>query len=72
MLENLEPITRQYHCAVRLVMEDLDTKDRAILVGAIDDLSKWTPYSLSRALQNKGVKLGEKTIAKHRAKGCSC
>jgi hypothetical protein len=71
MLENLEPVSKVLPCKIRTVAETLDAKDRAILDAALKD-SKWTPYSLASALQQRGLAVNDKSIRKHQLEQCSC
>lgn len=71
MLENLEPATKLLPCKVRTVAETLEPKDRKILEDALAD-EKWTPYSLSAALGQRGLILSDKSIRKHQMTQCSC
>jgi hypothetical protein len=71
MLENLEPTPKLLPCKVRTIAESLDAKDRAILEKALTD-SKWTPYSLSSRLSERGLVLSDKSIRKHQLQHCSC
>jgi hypothetical protein len=71
MLENLEPITPLRSCKVRTIMESLETKDRETLEKALVD-PRWTPYSLSTALEKRGLALADKLIRKHLNAECTC
>lgn len=71
MLENLEPTQKLLPCKVRTIAESLDAKDRGILENALTD-SRWSPYSLSSRLSERGLILSDKSIRKHQLQQCSC
>lgn len=71
MLENLEPPVKLLPCKVRTVLEGLDTKDRAILQDAMTS-DKWTPWTLSASLADRGLILNDKAIRRHQIQQCSC
>lgn len=71
MLEDLEPPIKQWSCLVRSIKETLDESDAAILEHAVMN-PEWKYQSLETALYRKGIKLGHKTIQRHRLKECSC
>jgi hypothetical protein len=71
MLENLEPPVKLLSCKVRTISETLTEKDRKILLEALKD-DKWTSYTLSVALSQRGISLGDKSIRKHQQSQCSC
>lgn len=52
-------------------MESLETKDRETLEKALVD-PRWTPYSLSTALEKRGLALADKLIRKHLNAECTC
>jgi hypothetical protein len=72
MLENLQPIKRQYNCSVSDVLKTLEESDKKILERAIADAKTWTGYGLHAALKARGIKLYDKAIIKHRLGDCSC
>lgn len=49
----------------------LDDSDRAALVAFLAD-SKVSHAAISRALQRKGYKVGQGTVARHRKGECQC
>jgi repressor of nif and glnA expression len=53
-------------------MEGLDENDVKILNTALADHDAWPNKTLSRALAERGVKIGDGAIRKHRARECSC
>lgn len=71
MLENLEPVVNVLPCKVRTTLKQLEAKDAEILNKALSD-DRWTAYSLSRALSERGLALSDKVISKHQSNGCSC
>jgi hypothetical protein len=72
MLEGLTPSAREYSCAVRVWREKLDESDRNIFDKAVADVDAWPHKTLARALNGRGVVVGEKPIRKHRLGLCSC
>ncbi len=72
MLENLEPPKPIINCKVAFVVESLDKKDAEILLGAIADKDKWSALALSTALMQRGLKLSDSTIQRHRNEQCQC
>jgi len=73
MLEGLEPKKNKvYSCKVDLLKASLSEADYKILMEAIDDKDKWQNRTLSRALLERGLKLADTTIGKHRNKECAC
>ena len=71
MLEGMEPQAKKLSCKVRTILESLDTKDRAILVSALENES-WKAPTLARELTARGIAISEKPILAHRRKVCSC
>jgi PP-loop superfamily ATP-utilizing enzyme len=73
MLENLEPIkNRVYYCKVDILKDELSEEDYKILTEAVNNKEKWQARTLSRALLERGLKLADTTIGKHRNKECAC
>ena len=72
MLEGLTPPVKLLPCAVRTLLEGLDQDDVKILNTALADHDAWPNKTLSRALAERGVKIGDGAIRKHRARECSC
>jgi PP-loop superfamily ATP-utilizing enzyme len=73
MLENLEPIkNRVYYCKVDILKDELSEEDYKILIEAVNNKEKWQARTLSRALLERGLKLADTTIGKHRNKECAC
>lgn len=71
MLEGLTPEIKIPSCRVRTILETLEPKDQKILREALTD-GRWTGNSLSKALNSRGIKVGDKVITKHMIGGCSC
>ena len=71
MLEGMEPQARKSSCKVRTILESLESKDQAILVGALAN-DEWTAASLARELTARGIAISEKPVMYHRRKECSC
>ena len=72
MLEDLTPPARVTPCAVRTILEQLDESDQTILLNALADTEAWSNSSLARALTDRGLRISEKPIRKHRSRYCSC
>lgn len=72
MLEGMKPPVRVRTCAVRTLMENLEEKDVIILTAAIGDLTNWPAKTLSKALQQRDILLGDNSITAHRRGLCSC
>jgi hypothetical protein len=71
MLEGLEP-THKYRCKVKYTAEGLEDKDAKIFLGAVADTDKWSDKGLSVALSNRGVKISNEAIGRHRRQLCAC
>ena len=72
MLEGLSPNKRVYQCSVAVRRKSLDDNDKKILDDALADTQTWSHYGLSQALINRGIKIFDKAIKKHREGTCSC
>lgn len=72
MLENLMPPAKGYTCRVRTILEQLDAKDKAILVAALADVHSWPAKTLSNALSARELKVTDNSISRHRKGLCSC
>jgi len=73
MLEGLKPPpNRAYFCRVSQVLSDLAKEDQEILTTAIADHQSWPAKTLSNALKERGLSLGDTTITKHRKQLCAC
>jgi hypothetical protein len=71
MLEGLEP-TKNYRCKVRDTAAGLEAKDAKIFLDAIADTTKWSDKGLSVALSDRGVKISNEAIGRHRRQACAC
>ena len=71
MLEDLKPPTRQYSCKVRTIAEQLETKDREILLAAVMS-QEWAYKTLSNELAKRDIDIADVTIKAHRIKTCNC
>lgn len=58
-------------CRVRQVLEEMDASDRKILEEAIAS-DKWSAHGLSNALRERGVRIDDSPIKRHRRGICSC
>ena len=72
VLEGMKPHKQQYPCRIATLKKELSDSDVAILEDALADVQTWTHYGLSKALNDRGITCNEKTIRKHRDKGCAC
>ena len=72
MLENLEPPKKNFTCRIRTVMSNLEPKDAKILAEAVADSINWRANTLSRALKQRGIEIGQESIRRHRDGSCSC
>jgi hypothetical protein len=72
MLEDMSPPEFVTPCAVRRILDNLDEADQKILVDALANVEAWGNTPLARALSDRGLRVSEKPIRKHRAKECSC
>lgn len=71
MLESLVVPKRRYPCRVRDVAESLETKDKDILIAAVEN-PEWAYIALENALGKLGITVSQSSIKKHRTKVCSC
>lgn len=72
LLEGLEPGKQIRPCRVRTVLAQLDAKDAAILLTAINDANTWAIRTLSNALKQRGIQLSDSALTAHRRNSCSC
>ena len=72
MLEGLEPPKRNYTCRIKVLSDQLEKKDSAILLDAINSPDKWPAKTLQNALKERGIILADTVIAKHRQQLCRC
>lgn len=71
MLEDLVPRPSK-SCKVRNIADELEKKDRAIFIAAVNDTENWLAKTLAKELTKRGLKIVGETIAKHRRGECSC
>jgi hypothetical protein len=71
MLEGLSLPTRRFPCAVRTLVETLEPKDAAIFKDAVEN-DEWKSKTLSNALRDRGIVIGDDSISRHRKGQCSC
>jgi len=71
MLEGLKPVKKVRPCRIRTIMAELDDKDQKILQDALTS-DEFTPYTLSKALSERGVMVDHKIIARHIDNLCTC
>ena len=72
MLEDLKPPEYVTPCAIRTMLEKLDEADQRILLDALANPEAWGNSALAKALTDRGLRISEKPIRKHRNKLCSC
>ena len=73
MLEGLKPPpNRAYFCRVSQSLAELEQADQDILNQAIADYQSWPAKTLENALAERGIKIADTTITKHRKKLCAC
>lgn len=71
MLEGLTPPVKLTLCKVGQKHSDLSAEDQAIFNQALKD-PRWSSASLTKALQDRGMDLGETALRKHRDGKCGC
>jgi len=71
MLEGLKPAKVLRSCRVRTILSELDESDRKILTEALTS-ADFTPWTLSKALGDRGVMIDHKIIARHVDNLCTC
>lgn len=71
LLDDLTPAPRVYPCRVRDVRATLEPDDQTALDAALAD-PRWKHYTLSKALQAKGLDIKTPALQKHRENNCSC
>ena len=71
MLEGLTPTKHIPPCKVREVLNNLEPSDQEILKKALADPA-WGDKSLEKALNERGIKISDTPIRKHRKGRCSC
>jgi len=71
LLNDLTPKQKVLACRVRDVAATLEATDSKILLDAVMD-TNWGCTILSNALAERGIKLSDKVIKRHRTNVCSC
>lgn len=71
MLEGLTPPVADALCKIGVAASELSPEDNEILNVALAD-PKWTTSALAKALNERGLQLGETVLRKHRKKDCAC
>ena len=72
MLEDLKPPEYVTPCAIRTMLEKLDEADQRILLDALANSEAGGKSALAQALSDRGLRISEKPIRKHRNRLCSC
>lgn len=70
-LADLTPEIKVEPCKAGRLLIELDKEDADILAAAYDD-TRWTPFSLAKALQERGIRITADTIRFHVRKSCRC
>lgn len=65
MLENLEPPIRKSTLRIDVILSELDAKDKAILIDALNS-DKWSADSLALALKSRGIQISGSAIHRYR------
>lgn len=72
MLENLKPVKVQSKCKVGRFVDDLDEKDKNLMLGYLDDWD-FSAEQLSHALKERvQADIGSSVIRHHRKLQCAC
>lgn len=71
VLDGLQPANKIPPCRVSVILDELEKSDRAILEAALVD-KNWSAYGLCRALRQRGIRLDDEPIKRHRSGACSC
>ena len=73
MLEGLEPLRHgNAFCKVERTASELSPEDAKILWAAIDDPKTWSAKGLEKALAQRGLRITDGVITRHRNKACWC
>ena len=73
MLEGLEPLPNgNSYCKVDRIAKDLSPEDGKIFVEAINDSKTWSAKGLEKALAQRGLRLTDGVISRHRNQACWC
>jgi hypothetical protein len=71
MLENIAPQSRQYPCKINTILQNLEEKDKKILIEALES-PLWNNSALTTALNERGLKISRYSVDSHARKRCSC
>lgn len=72
MLEGLKPVKTQPKCKVGRFLDELDEKDRKLMLGYLEDLD-FSAEALSHALKDRVQSdIGPTVIRHHRQLRCAC
>lgn len=71
MLEGMTPPVKELICPLMRNAAELDKKDLAILIDALEN-PLWTTKNLVAELVARGFETSVNQMNKHRAKACSC
>jgi len=71
MLEGLTPPVEDALCKIGRLSSDLSPEDNQILADALAD-PKWSTTALAKALNERGLDVGDTVLRKHRKKECAC
>jgi hypothetical protein len=66
-----KPRDSRLTCKIQQISETLSEEDRNIFRAAVDD-PDWPASTLSKALKQRGIKVADVTIARHRSGQCNC
>ena len=73
MLEDLTPPKNLNHrCKINTTALELTAEDRVVFDAAIEDTENWKANTLSTQLRQRGIKIGDMSITRHRQKICAC
>ena len=71
MLENLQPKSERYTCAMARLLDKLSKTDREILENALTD-RRWTGHALVSELRARELPIGNNDFYRHKRKECTC
>lgn len=71
LLDGLEPIKNIEPCRVGKLVLELEPSDQQTLIKALED-DRWTPRSLTNALNARGITIARDTLQAHMRKTCRC
>ena len=71
MLEGLTPPVKERLCIIGKQAAELDSKDLTILMDALAN-PRWSSEALALALTERGFKVSDSVLRKHRRKECAC